>query len=42
MEAQKDDGEFKTPDLRGTKGVSRTYFKNKLCREGGLSLENLD
>ena len=41
MEAQKDDGEFKMPDLCGTKGVSRTYFKSKLCREGGLFFANL-
>ena len=41
MEAQKDDGEFKMPDLCGTKGVSRTYFKSKLCREGSLLFANL-
>lgn len=28
-------------DIRGTKGVSKTYFKSKPCREGGLFFANL-
>ena len=28
-------------DIRGTKGVGKTYFKSKPCREGGLFFANL-